>query len=146
MSADPSGKDAAIEAYVDALDHIVRVCHASRTQTRRLRWIEARAKGAIEGNQDWRDLDIPPSADSQSKRVLNLIGQREELSSKLSASQAQSAAYEARIKRLEEALRRIQEWDCLNPPDPSLCADHPWLKRLVDEALTSPTPARGEPK
>jgi len=32
-------------------------------------------------------------------------------------------------------LRRIQEWDCLNPADPGLCADHPWLKRLVDDAL-----------
>lgn len=40
-----------------------------------------------------------------------------------------------RCNRLEAALERIAEWDCLNPPRPELCADHPWLKRLVDEAL-----------
>ena len=38
-------------------------------------------------------------------------------------------------ERLRAALRQIQEWDCLNPPDPKLCADHPWLRRLVDDAL-----------
>lgn len=37
------------------------------------------------------------------------------------------------ITRLRDTLRRIQEWDCLNPPDPK--SDFPWLKRLVDEAL-----------
>jgi hypothetical protein len=39
------------------------------------------------------------------------------------------------VERLREVLRHIQVWDCLNPRDPKLCADHPWLKRLVDEAL-----------
>lgn len=37
--------------------------------------------------------------------------------------------------RLRAALKRIQEWDCLNPPNPDLCHDHPWLKRTVDDAL-----------
>jgi hypothetical protein len=39
------------------------------------------------------------------------------------------------VRRLRAALKRIAEWDCLNPPDPSLCCDHPWLRRLVDSAL-----------
>jgi hypothetical protein len=30
-----------------------------------------------------------------------------------------------RADRYERALRVIREWDCLNPPDSSLCADHP---------------------
>lgn len=34
-----------------------------------------------------------------------------------------------------DALRKIQQWDCLNPPRSDLLADLPWLKRLVDEAL-----------
>jgi hypothetical protein len=38
-------------------------------------------------------------------------------------------------RRLRAALERIREWDCLNPPDPGLCHDHPWLKRTVDDAL-----------
>ena len=40
-----------------------------------------------------------------------------------------------RLAALEAALRAIQQWDCLNPPDPNLCHDHPWLKRTVDDAL-----------
>jgi hypothetical protein len=39
-------------------------------------------------------------------------------------------------RKLETALRTIQQWDCLNPPRPELLADLPWLKRVVDEALT----------
>jgi len=75
------------EGFVDALDHISRVCRASRTQTRRLRWIEARARCAVEGGQDWRDLDLPASADSQSKRILNLLAQRDELQQALAAAE-----------------------------------------------------------
>jgi len=37
--------------------------------------------------------------------------------------------------QLRAALRTIQEWDCLNPPQADLCADLPWLKQLVDAAL-----------
>jgi hypothetical protein len=44
-------------------------------------------------------------------------------------------ALAARIDTLETALLAIQSWDCLNPPRSELCADHPWLKRLVDAAL-----------
>lgn len=47
------------ELLVDALDHIQRTCHGSRTQTRRLRWIALRAKCAIEGNDEWRVADVP---------------------------------------------------------------------------------------
>lgn len=47
----------------------------------------------------------------------------------------EAEAAEARVAVLEDALRRIAEWDCLNPPSSDLCADHPWLKRLVDAAL-----------
>ena len=41
----------------------------------------------------------------------------------------------AEVARLRKALTVIAEWDCLNPPDSELCADHPWLKRHVDAAL-----------
>jgi hypothetical protein len=42
---------------------------------------------------------------------------------------------EQRVEILREALLRIQQWDCLNPPLPELCGDLPWLKKLVDDAL-----------
>lgn len=45
------------------------------------------------------------------------------------------AALKAEIERLKKTLERIQEWDYINPPDPQ--SDGPWLKRLVDEALSS---------
>lgn len=47
------------EEVIDALDHIARVCRGSRTQTRRIRWIEARARCALEGGRDWRELQLP---------------------------------------------------------------------------------------
>jgi hypothetical protein len=40
-----------------------------------------------------------------------------------------------RAARMEQALRRIQQWDCLNPPAVHLCSDFPWLKKLVNDAL-----------
>lgn len=40
-----------------------------------------------------------------------------------------------RLDAKDAALRKIQQWDCLNPPRPELLADLPWLKRVVDAAL-----------
>jgi len=53
-----------IERMTDALDHIARVARASRTQTRRLRWIEARARCALDGTEDWKAIDLPRSVKS----------------------------------------------------------------------------------
>ena len=50
------------EILIDALDHIMRTAHGSRTQTRRLRWIAERARCAIDGKEDWRDIDLPKKA------------------------------------------------------------------------------------
>lgn len=47
------------EQLVDALDHIMRTCAGSRTQTRRLRWIAVRCRSAIDGNDDWKSVDVP---------------------------------------------------------------------------------------
>lgn len=51
-------------------------------------------------------------------------------------------AARAERDKLRAVLRRIQQWDCLNPPDRNLCHDHPWLRRLVDVALGDDTTAR----
>lgn len=58
---------------------------------------------------------------------------------------AELRAARAEAARLRQALQAIQGWDCLNPPDPQLCADHPWLQRLVDAALTAPPGAAPVP-
>lgn len=44
---------------VDALDHIMRTALASRTSTRRLRWIGTRAKSAMDGDDKWKSELIP---------------------------------------------------------------------------------------
>jgi hypothetical protein len=40
-----------------ALDHIARTAARSRSQTRRIRWIEQRALTALEG-REYRDIDV----------------------------------------------------------------------------------------
>lgn len=45
-----------------------------------------------------------------------------------------------RAEGYRAALKAIQGWDCLNPPNADLCADLPWLRRLVDAALAGPAP------
>ena len=48
------------ERLLGALDHIAKTAALSRTSTRRLRWIEARARGALDG-RPYSDLDIEAS-------------------------------------------------------------------------------------
>jgi hypothetical protein len=50
------------ELLIDALDHINRTTKGSRTQTRRLRWISLRAESAINGDDKWRESDLPKKA------------------------------------------------------------------------------------
>lgn len=61
---------------------------------------------------------------------------------------AERESAESELKHVREGLRVIQAWDCLNPPDPNLCADHPWLKRHVDALLSASRPSvpAGEPE
>ena len=70
--------------------------------------------------------------------LTNYWANHEELNSTLGGEAlAALDLIEQRAADMEKALREIQHWDCLNPPDPNLCADHPWLKRLVDAALSA---------
>jgi hypothetical protein len=55
-----------------ALDHIARTARASRSQTRRIRWIEARATGALRGEPYQReDFDLPVNAGPNTPEKLN---------------------------------------------------------------------------
>ena len=42
------------------------------------------------------------------------------------------------IEHMRKHLLMISQWDCLNPPNRDLCADHPWLRQVVDAALADP--------
>ena len=48
-----------------ALDHIAKTAAGSRTSTRRLRWIEQRARWALEGKQYDREAFDMPTVPSQ---------------------------------------------------------------------------------
>ncbi len=66
----------AFEEMVDALDHIMRVANGSRTSSRRDRWIAERARCAIEGGRDWRDLNIPkidPRVERAEKQIAGVL-------------------------------------------------------------------------
>lgn len=68
MSADFKRSDDAAanvspKILADALDHIARTAANSRSLPRRIRWIQARAEGALAGDPNAADsLDLPKSA------------------------------------------------------------------------------------
>ncbi|MGO1069282.1 hypothetical protein [Lysobacter sp. CA199] len=66
-------RDAEISMLRDALDHIARTAHQSRSQTVRIRWIEARANGALEGKPyvrgQFRDLGEPRNGLAQFEKM-----------------------------------------------------------------------------
>lgn len=67
-----------------ALDHIARTAKASRSQTRRIRWIKVRAEMALAG-QEYRDIDIdlpkkvPETHERIQKRMAYHIAVKHEL-------------------------------------------------------------------
>lgn len=46
------------ENYRDALEHIMKICDQSSTRTKRIKWIEHRAKCALNGG-NWRNIAYP---------------------------------------------------------------------------------------
>lgn len=84
----------------DVLDHIWRVARGSREKTRRIRWIESRALCALEGKEDWKDIDLPRMA----KRELVWKHKVKDLQSKLEALTEENERLK-KEKRLEEIKR-----------------------------------------
>ncbi|WP_198386207.1 hypothetical protein [Burkholderia ubonensis] len=64
-------------ALEDALDHIARVARGSREQSRRQRWIELRALGALNGTDEWRTLPLPKNGDGVRRRLVHRISELE---------------------------------------------------------------------
>lgn len=83
-----------VELMRDALDHIARTCHQSRQQSRRIRWIEARADGALEGKPyDAKLIELPIQVDREIDRMKRRDGR-----------------HLARIRVLEAALQENHAW------------------------------------
>lgn len=84
----------------DALDHIMRVAREGLQPTRRLDWIEHRARVALAGEQWTRDHRDHPE-NTRSDEARRYESRRQELA----ALRAELQAANERIARLEEALR-----------------------------------------
>lgn len=83
-----------IELLRDALDHIAKTCHQSRQSTRRIRWIEARANGALEGKPyDAKLIELPVEVDREIDRM-----------------RRRDSRQVARIRVLEAALQANHDW------------------------------------
>lgn len=61
----------------DALDHIARVARKSRSQTRRIRWIQLRAEGALEGTDEWRTVELPRDDETRRDRLKARVAELE---------------------------------------------------------------------
>lgn len=78
------------ELLRSALDHIARTARNSRSQTRRIRWIEARATGALRGEPYLQEaIDLPKSAgpDTVEKLKKSLMVERHISRSLVNAAQ-----------------------------------------------------------
>ncbi|WBF05234.1 hypothetical protein [Burkholderia phage CSP3] len=63
----------------NALEHIAKVARGSRSQSRRSRWIELRALGALNGSTEWRTVELPKNGESVRRRLEHTIAEREAL-------------------------------------------------------------------
>jgi hypothetical protein len=63
----------------NALEHIAATARRSREQSRRLRWIELRALGALNGTDEWRTVDLPRSGEGVRRRLQHEIAERDAL-------------------------------------------------------------------
>ncbi len=76
-----------------ALEHIAKAARQSRSQTRRLRWIELRADRAVRGEPyEEQAVQLPKSAgpntpEKLSRKIAHLSSERKELLSALSAAE-----------------------------------------------------------
>ncbi len=80
-----TGPKTELEICQDALDHIMRICRQSDMQTKRLRWIEVRARCALEGGTDWREYDYPKNRDRDRNRLRRKIAQLQAITSEMLA-------------------------------------------------------------
>ena len=89
----------------------------------------------VEVDVDLSELDAPRFVMMDEDELRMLLNERDSLRRNLTQTQERCSQLLNEQRSLRAALKRIQAWDCLNPPRIDLCADLPWLRCLVDEAL-----------
>lgn len=88
----------------EALVHIINVVRGSRTQTRRLRWIESRAQSGLDGTTDWQKKDLPKTVDSAYEERRKYVKDRENMTSENEELKDQLEAANAEILALKKEL------------------------------------------
>ena len=69
--ADKAGREVDPMILAQALDHIAKTAHMSRSQTRRIRWIEQRALIALSG-EEFRAIDVELPVHATEARMMGL--------------------------------------------------------------------------
>lgn len=91
----------------DALDHVMRLAKASRSQTKRLKVIAARADMALNGEvYEGKDLKLPKEARAPMSYEIEIRVTKRELAAALEREQA----LVAHVETLSECLRDMSKW------------------------------------
>ena len=91
----------------DALDHIIRVSAGSRNQSRRIRWISQRAQSALNGDQEWREIDLPKNVNTEAKRNRRLNDDNRQLREIHEEDKKTIADLTAEIERLKKVIKNV---------------------------------------
>lgn len=103
----------------NALEHIAKSAAASRSQTRRIRWIEQRALIALKG-QVYRDSDVdlpksagPATPEKLKRRISHLLAVNRDLQEALALASKllviEGACSSEDLQRIDQALARANE-------------------------------------
>jgi len=91
-----------VERLLDALDHIMRVTRQANTMTNRLKWIDLRAKSALENTEEWRQYDYPRNRQRAKDNLRRRYRELRELFLEFNSS-GQTAFREDAERALEDA-------------------------------------------
>ncbi|MDN7179055.1 hypothetical protein M0D69_13740 [Caballeronia sp. SEWSISQ10-4 2] len=108
------------KALRGALEHIERTASRSREQSRRVRWIELRANGALTGSTEWRTLDLPKNGDASKRRA------------KFDREQAEY--WQARCEQLEVAVNPLRLNTYTSPAVVAILAER--VRQVAVEGFT----------
>lgn len=129
-------KDLEIECLRDALDHIQRTALASRSETRRLKWIAARAVSALNNDTNWKNLDIPADRENAVSKLLRKNRDLDEENAKLQKQVESLAAWLSGIHMaIYPQLTQAPDGKTYRfvAPDP-----HEYLQALADRIRSIP--------
>jgi len=92
-----AARRAEVEPLRQALEHIESTAKRSREQSRRIRWIALRARGGLDGSEEWRTVELPKGTEASKHRMRREAeeahAQTAEVSARFAAVERELAAY-----------------------------------------------------